>query len=267
MLETSELSDADFERIRSLIGKLAGIALAPVKRDLVYARLTRRLRALRMDRFDRYIDLVETDPEEGERFVNALTTNLTSFFREPHHFEMLAEVLKTKLRSQTVRIWSAACSTGEEPYSIAMTIYEAHAEGRASIVASDIDTTVLERAVAGIYTAEHAEALSRARLERFFERGVGANAGYVRVRNELKTVVRFAHSNLQHAAWPVEGPLDVIFCRNVMIYFDHPTQRRILERMKSLLRPGGILFTGHSEVLFRVGDLFNSIGKTAYVPT
>lgn len=265
MLETSALSDADFERVRGLIGKYAGIALAPVKRDLVYARLAKRLRALKIGSFAEYIDLVEGDPAEGERFVNALTTNLTSFFREPHHFEMLAEMFKTKLRGD-VRIWSAACSTGEEPYTIAMTAFEAHAEGRTVIVASDIDTTVLDRALKGVYGADHVAQLSRARLERFFERGIGSNAGHVRVRNEVKALVRFERSNLLDVAWPVQGPLDVIFCRNVMIYFDHSTQRRILERMRSLLRPDGILFTGHSEVLFRVGDLFATVGKTAYSP-
>lgn len=261
-------SDADFERVRRLIYAYAGISLSPGKREMVYGRLARRLRALGLASFGRYLDRVEAD-EAGEReaFVNALTTNLTAFFREPHHFPVLAELLRAA-GSRGASLWCCAASTGEEPYSIAITAVETFGSlaPPVRILASDIDTGVLRVAEAGIYPAERVEKLERERLRRFFLRGTGANAGKVRVREELRALVTFRRINLLERDWPVRGPLDAIFCRNVMIYFDRPTQLSILERFAPLLRPDGLLFAGHSESLHHAAHLFRPCGRTVYRP-
>lgn len=261
-------SDADFERVRRLIYAYAGISLSPGKREMVYGRLARRLRALGLASFRRYLDRVEAD-EAGEReaFVNALTTNLTAFFREPHHFPVLAELLRAA-GSRGASLWCCAASTGEEPYSIAITAVETFGSlaPPVRILASDIDTGVLRVAEAGIYPAERVEKLERERLRRFFLRGTGANAGKVRVREELRALVTFRRINLLERDWPVRGPLDAIFCRNVMIYFDRPTQLSILERFAPLLRADGLLFAGHSESLHHAAHLFRPCGRTVYRP-
>lgn len=258
--------DADFERVRRLIYRYAGIALSPAKRELAYGRLARRLRALGLASFAQYLDRVEAD-EEGEReaFINALTTNLTAFFREPHHFPVLAELLRG-IRGRIATVWCCAASTGEEPWSIEITAAEAFASLRppVRILASDVDSGVLKTAEAGIYAFERVEKLEPARLRRFFLRGAGANAGKVRVRDELRSLVVFRRINLLDRDWPLRGPLDAIFCRNVMIYFDKPTQRTILERFARLLCPDGLLFAGHSENFYHATDLFRLRGKTVY---
>jgi chemotaxis protein methyltransferase CheR len=256
----------DFERVRAMIYKRAGIALADSKQELVYSRLARRLRATGLTSFAVYLDELESrgDADEWEAFTNALTTNLTSFFREAHHFPILAEHIK-KLKDP-VSIWCSASSTGEEPYSIAMTLCEVFGTltPPAHIIATDIDTNVLATAQHGVYTSDKLEKLSPERAKRFFLRGKGEQAGMIRVRNELRQMVTFRQLNLLAPDWPVKGPFDVIFCRNVMIYFDKPTQGKILSRFAPLLKPDGLLFAGHSENFLYVSDLFKLRGKTVY---
>jgi chemotaxis protein methyltransferase CheR len=263
-------TSADFERVRKLIYQHAGISLSAVKQDMVYSRLARRLRATRLDSFGDYLALLEKgDEDEWEKFVNSLTTNLTSFFREPHHFPILAEHLKQLSLPSTrapIKIWCSAASTGEEPYSIAMTVVEALGSFNVpvSIMSSDLDTNVLATAERGVYPIERVEKLSPERLKRFFLKGSGAQQGYVCVRPELRQMVSFQRLNLLEPNWPVRGPLDVIFCRNVMIYFDKPTQYTILSRFAPLMHEHGLLFAGHSESFLHAADLFKSLGKTVY---
>ncbi|MGE5470002.1 MAG: CheR family methyltransferase [Bacteroidota bacterium] len=262
-------STADFERVRKLIYQHAGISLSPVKQDMVYSRLARRLRATGKHTFAEYLDALEKNAgDEWERFVNSLTTNLTSFFREPHHFPILAEHLKKLGSRRPVRIWCSAASTGEEPYSIAMTVAETFgvSTSHVSIIASDLDTNVLATADKGIYPMERVEKLSPDRLRKFFLRGSGAQEGFVSVRPELKAMIEFRRINLLDPSYSVKGPLDVIFCRNVMIYFDKPTQYKILARFAPMLQADGLMFAGHSESFLHAADLFRSLGKTVYVP-
>jgi chemotaxis protein methyltransferase CheR len=267
-----DFSERDFRRVCSLIHSRAGIALADSKRDMVYSRLSRRLRALGMDSFSGYLDWLERegeDADEWQNFVNALTTNLTSFFREEHHFEHLRQHLPTLARSGgKVRIWCSAASTGEEPYSIAITACEAFntLTPPVEILATDIDTAVLATAERGVYPLERVERLSAERKRRFFQRGTGANAGKVRVNPALKSLISYAPLNLLDARYAISGPFAAIFCRNVMIYFDKPTQRAILARMKPLLDPAGFFYAGHSESFFHAADLFKNLGRTVYVP-
>jgi len=258
----------DFERARRMIYARAGISLGPSKVNMVYSRLSRRLRALGLATVRGYLDLLEDDETAGEwqAFTNALTTNLTSFFRESHHFEILSGHLANRTSSAPVRIWCAAASTGEEPYSIAMTAVDTYRSFTppVSILATDVDTQVLATARSGVYPLERIEALGRGQQRRFFSRGIGASEGSCRVTDELRSLVRFECLNLLDPAWPIRAPLDAIFCRNVMIYFDEATQREILQRFVPLLAPDGLLFTGHSESLLRAPDLFRSCGRTVY---
>ncbi|WP_150430480.1 CheR family methyltransferase [Dechloromonas sp. CZR5] len=260
-------STADFERVRKLIYQHAGISLSPVKQDMVYSRLARRLRATGKQTFADYLDALEKNGgDEWERFVNSLTTNLTSFFREPHHFPIFAEHLRKLGNHRPIRVWCSAASTGEEPYSIAITVAETFGGNcsNVSIVASDLDTNVLATAQKGVYPIERVEKLSPERLRKFFLRGTGAQEGYVSVRPELKNMIQFQRLNLLDQSYAVKGPLDVIFCRNVMIYFDKPTQYKILARFAPMMQPDGLMFAGHSESFLHAADLFKSQGKTVY---
>lgn len=263
-------SSADFERVRKLIYQHAGISLSPVKQDMVYSRLARRLRATGKGSFAEYLDMLEKGgADEWERFVNSLTTNLTSFFREPHHFPIFAEHLKKLGTRKPIRIWCSAASTGEEPYSIAITVLETFGSNAShvSIFASDLDTNVLATAQRGVYPIERVEKLDQERLRRFFLKGTGAQDGMVSVRPELRKMIQFQRVNLLEPNWPVRGPLDVIFCRNVMIYFDKPTQYKILSRFAPMLESDGLMFAGHSESFLHAADLFRSLGKTVYALT
>lgn len=258
----------DFERVRQLIYDHAGISLNPSKQDMVYSRLARRLRATGIDNFKHYLDTLEknSDDAEWEAFVNALTTNLTSFFREPHHFPLLAEhALKHKGR-HPIALWCSAASTGEEPYTMAMTMVDAFGSFTppVTIIATDLDTNVLAKAEAGVYPVERVEKLSKDLVKRFFLKGTGAQAGFVRVRPELRAMITFRQVNLLSEDWHIRGPLDAIFCRNVMIYFDKATQLKILERFAPLLQPDGLLFAGHSESFHNAGHVFSLRGKTVY---
>ncbi|MBI5938738.1 MAG: chemotaxis protein CheR [Betaproteobacteria bacterium] len=262
-----EFTRRDFEKIRKLIYEHAGINLSDAKVDMVYSRLARRLRATGLGDFQAYLALLETnDPEEWEAFVNSLTTNLTSFFREGHHFTILKDFLKQR-RERPIHIWCCAASTGEEPYSIAMTAAEAFesASPPVKIMASDLDTNVLQKAREGIYHLDRLSKMPDAQQRRFFMRGTGSREGLARVRPELQGMIDFFQLNLLHKTWSARGPFDAIFCRNVMIYFDKPTQYQILKQMKPLLKPDGLLFLGHSEALYHASDLFRLRGQTVYV--
>jgi chemotaxis protein methyltransferase CheR len=259
-------TEQDFERVRSLIYRRAGIALADSKQEMVYSRLARRLRATGIKSFVDYLDDLEgaPDSQEWEAFTNALTTNLTSFFREAHHFPILAE--QAKKAAGPIEIWCCASSTGEEPYSIAMTLCEVFntLTPPAHVIATDIDTNVLNTAANGVYPLERLDKMSPERAKRFFQRGKGKQEGYVRVRPELRNMITFKQLNLLSSDWPVSGPFDVIFCRNVMIYFDKPTQGKILERFAPMMKPDGLLFAGHSENFLYVTNAFKLRGKTVY---
>ena len=258
---------ADFERVRKLIYGHAGISLSPAKQDMVYSRLARRLRETRLKSFGEYLDRLERgDKLEWEKFVNSLTTNLTSFFREPHHFPILAEHLKKLQGRSPIKIWCSAASTGEEPYSIAMTVVETFGSFNTpvTIVASDLDTSVLETAAKGVYAFDRVDKLSPERLNRFFIKGTGTPEGTYTVKPELRRMLSFQRLNLLEPNWAVRGPLDALFCRNVMIYFDKPTQYKILARFAPLLGDDGLLFAGHSESFLHAADVFRSLGKTVY---
>ena len=259
----------DFERVRQLIYQRAGISLHAGKQAMVYSRLSRRLRETTHRSFASYLQWLEqaVGPQaeaEWQEFVNCLTTNLTSFFREEHHFSMLADELRKLGAQRPLRIWCNAASTGEEPYSIAMTVAETlGATAPVKIMASDIDTKVLATASRGVY-ADDSRGLSPERLKRHFMRGTGPNAGYIRVKPELARLIEFRTFNLMSSSWSMGDPFDIVFCRNVMIYFDAPTQRRVLERMHGVMRPGSVLFVGHSENFTDSRDLFHLRGKTVY---
>jgi chemotaxis protein methyltransferase CheR len=272
-VRTYEFHVQDFERVRRLIYRIAGIDLNASKRNMVYSRLARRLRARGIESFGTYLDSLEQSEEfasqERQEFVNALTTNLTSFFREEHHFPVLAEFLKTIPAGRGPRIWCAAASTGEEPYSIAMTVIETLGpKTDARILATDIDTQVLATAGRGVYKEQSAQACGESRLRRFFQRGTGNNEGMARVRPDVSRLVEFGQLNLLDPGWPLMQrfgpPVDVVFCRNVMIYFNRATQRTILERIAAVLRTGGLLFAGHSENFTDCRDWFALRGKTVY---
>ena len=269
-------SAADFERVRELIYQRAGISLHAGKQAMVYSRLSRRLRETSHRSFAAYLQWLQanTGPSgdaEWQEFVNCLTTNLTAFFREEHHFHALVDDLKaiaSRSAGKPLRIWCSAASTGEEPYSIAITVVEALGSAApARIVASDIDTKVLATGQRGVYEAD-ARGLSPERMHRHFLRGKGANAGFMRVKPELAKLIEFRPFNLMSRGWTGAGglgePFDIIFCRNVMIYFDNATQRQVLQQMHGVLKPGGLLYVGHSENFTDARDLFQLRGKTIY---
>ena len=259
---------ADFERVRKLIYRKAGISLHDGKQAMVYSRLSRRLRDLGHASFGSYLQWLEqargeAAEQEWQAFINSLTTNLTSFFREVHHFPVLAAELSQRA-GRRLRIWCNAASTGEEPYSLAMTVIDTlGANADVKILCSDIDTHVLTSAERGVYPAD-ARGLSPDILRRHFLRGSGTNNGFIRVRPELQRLVEFRAFNLMDAKWPLGEPFDIVFCRNVMIYFDAPTQRSVLQRMHGVMRPQGLLFAGHSENFTESKDLFRLRGKTVY---
>ncbi|WP_220634690.1 CheR family methyltransferase [Georgfuchsia toluolica] len=265
-----EFTDDDFHRICGLIQSRAGIRLGHNKRAMVYSRLGRRLRKLNIASFKEYLDCMESGTgEEFAAFINALTTNLTYFYRETHHFSVLRSFLESGGLPRGATIWSAGCSTGEEAYSIAMVLATVRGlrPQNGQVVASDIDTSVLEHAERGVYTEERVKNVPPADLKRFFLGGMGDNAGFVKVRPELRQLITFRQINLHGTSWAVRVPVKVIFCRNVMIYFDAPSRRRILERFAAQLDPGGLLFLGHAENIADFGGVFRSLGQTAYMRT
>ncbi|NDU86216.1 MAG: chemotaxis protein CheR [Ferrovum sp.] len=260
------LTDEDFEQVRHLIHDRAGIALTEGKRELVYSRLSRRLRATGATSFGQYLKhLQSAETAEWEAFINALTTNLTSFFREAHHFDLLSQQLSSLAgRATPVTLWCSASSTGEEAYSMAITAVETLGlHPPVKIIATDIDTRVLAIAEQGIY-AEEGIKLSAERLHRFFYKGAGKQLGSVRVRPEVRSLIQFSPLNLLDRHWALPSELDAIFCRNVMIYFDKETQYQILKKMAPRLRPEGLLYAGHSENFYHAREFFRLRGKTVY---
>ncbi len=258
-------TNADFDQVQKLIYQRAGISLHDGKHAMVYSRLSRRLRDTGYQSFREYLSWLEsTDGPEWQEFINALTTNLTSFFREHHHFEIFAEYLKTKVGGAGCRVWCSAASTGEEPYSIAMTAMDALGKGKFSLTASDIDSKVLATASQGVYRLEAMKGVSPELARKYFMRGKAGNAGLVRVKPDLRQLVDFVIVNLIKDDWPFKEPFDAVFCRNVMIYFDAPTQRRVLEKIYRVMKPGALLFVGHAENFSDSKDLFVLKGKTVY---
>lgn len=265
--------DQDFSRIQALAKDHAGIHLSSAKRELVYARLARRLRQLGLKRFSQYCDLLERDGSgaEIESFSNAITTNLTSFFRESHHFAYLKTRFLPTWRSNassgsSIRIWSAGCSTGEEPYSIAMTALAELAPAEASrlkILATDVDTQVLGKAAGGIYPVDKADAFTPGMLERFWLRGRGSQEGYMRASSALRSAIDFRRHNLVSHPVP-DRNFDIVFCRNVMIYFDPPTQLAVYQKFAEALKPGGLLMVGHSEGLLNRLEQFAHCAQSTY---
>jgi chemotaxis protein methyltransferase CheR len=258
----------DFDRVRSLIYARAGISLHAGKQAMVYSRLSRRLRETGHRSFGAYLQWLEaaTGPgaaAEWQEFVNCLTTNLTSFFRESHHFDALLVDLKARA-GKPLRIWCNAASTGEEPYTIAMTVAEALGPNAdVKIVASDIDTKVLATAARGVYPID-ARGLNPGRQCQHFLRGTGENGGFMRIKPELAKLIEFRPHNLMDARWSLGEPFDLVFCRNVMIYFDNATQRRVLGQIHAAMKPKGLMYVGHSENFTDLKDSFRLRGKTIY---
>ncbi|MCG9596373.1 protein-glutamate O-methyltransferase CheR [Vibrio sp. Isolate25] len=268
--EEFELTDRDFKFIQWFMHKHAGIYFSDRKRTMVYGRISRQLRRLGLTRFSEYKLLIEQDSKERVRFINSLTTNKTQFFREYHHFEFLEKILLEEWQQQgidRVNIWSAGCSTGEEPYSFVSSLYCANAFSRfqqVEISATDLDTKVLSHAKQGIYSEEAISTIPAKYLQRCFFKGRGAQEGKIKIANGLQRYVQFEQLNLLDG-WGWQRPFDLISCRNVMIYFDKPTQEKLIRRFHQQLKPNGILFLGHSESVGSCSNIFRHLGKTIYV--
>jgi chemotaxis protein methyltransferase CheR len=265
-------TDDNFNKIRKIVIEHSGIVLSDAKRDMVYSRLVRRLRKLKITRFDDYCDLLDDpDHEEFTNFINAITTNLTSFFRENHHFEMLAdtilpEIMQRNRQTKSIRIWSAGCSTGMETYSIAMVLKEVIPENQGwdvKILATDLDTNVIETAARGIYEYDRVTGVTQERMARWFLRGPGAKSDKVKVSKELRDLITFKALNLLQP-FPFRGPIDIIFCRNVVIYFDKQTQKVLFDRFADIHAFDGYLMIGHSETLYNVTDRYKLLRNTVY---
>jgi chemotaxis protein methyltransferase CheR len=272
LLFDAKLTDAQFDRIARLVYDMAGIHLPRGKETLVHARLSRRLRALGLQDFKQYLALLDSveGAQEIPNLIDAVTTNKTSFFREPDHFDFLRDALLRRVQKAGahLRLWSAGCSSGEEPYSLAITLYDALPDPSAcdvKILATDVSHRVLEVARAAEYPAEALSDVPKEVVARHFE-PVGCPSSALclyRVRPHIRQWVRIAHLNLM-GPWPMQGPFDAILCRNVMIYFDKPTQRRLIDRFCSLLRPGGWLLVGHSESLNGVDRRLRYVQPAVY---
>jgi chemotaxis protein methyltransferase CheR len=269
-LREFEYTRTDFNHLRQLSNQHSGIQVPDDKFDMFYSRLSKRLRILGFTRFKQYCDFLQNHPEqEFTEFINAVTTNLTSFFRENYHFEYLKrtvipELLRKNLSTRQIRVWSAGCSTGEEPYSLAMTLKEQVPEDwDIKILATDLDTNVLSVAAEGVYCHDRVGSIDEQRLRRWFQRGMGEQANKFRVKNELKQIIHFRQLNLMQD-WPMKGFFDFIFCRNVLIYFDRDTKAMLAKRYAELLKDGAHLFIGHSESLHQLDVAFTLIGNTIY---
>lgn len=265
-----DFTEQDFKRVQKIVYDFAGIDLNESKINLVYNRLAKRIRLLALTSFSQYIDYVEAQGEsEFIQLINSITTNLTFFFRENHHFEYLAEqvvpsLLISNAASRQIRIWSAGCSTGEEPYSIAMILKEKVPSGwDAQVIATDLDSNVVQTGLNGVYTIDRLKGISAARQKRWFLKGSGSKDGYVKVKPELQNIIKFDQLNLM-SEWPNKESIDVIFCRNVVIYFDKSTQSKLFDRYADRLPIGGHLFVGHSESLYKVCNRFELLGQTIY---
>jgi chemotaxis protein methyltransferase CheR len=271
--EESKLSTADFNFICKFVYDSTGIVLNDSKREMVYRRLTRIVRERKLKSFSEYCRLLKTQPEkESSYFINAITTNLTSFFRENHHFEYLKNIeipslLNTAKHDKRLRFWSSACSTGEEPYSLAITLLESinssHHDWDIKILATDIDSNVLTKAKNGVYDIDRIDDLPIENYQRYFHKGTGSNENKVKTEKKLQQLITFKQLNLM-PDWPMNGPFDVIFCRNVIIYFDKATQEMLFSRYYDMLTPGGLLILGHSENLGSYQKYFENVGRTMF---
>ncbi len=263
------MTDKDFKRIAGLAGQYTGIVLGEHKRDMVYGRIARRVRKLNLDSFCNYLDFLESNPQqELSSFINVITTNLTSFFRENHHFDylqekVLSEVKRKNSAQKRIRIWSAGCSSGQEPYSIAMTLnkFGVPADWDVKILATDLDSDVLAKARAAVYSTSDIDGLEESTIKNYFQRSSGNKE--VRVKEKAAKYIHFKRLNLLEK-WPMKGPFDFIFCRNVVIYFDKPTQKVLFNRYADMLAVGGYLFIGHSENLNGICERFENLGNTIY---
>lgn len=267
------ISDDEFNKLRKFIHTHTGIALADHKRALVCARLAKRLRHHQLPSYTDYYDLlINNDPDENElvELINAITTNKTDFFREAHHFQFLSDHVFPSIRTanrRRVRLWSAGTASGEEAYTLGITVCEAFGslpDWDVKILATDIDTNVLDRAESGVYSDEILERVPVHLREKYFLRGADGNEGYVRIKPHVQDLIRFRRLNLMDESWPMQGPFDVIFCRNVLIYFDKATQRKLLMHYAKLLRPQGYLMLGHAEVIHGFEPIFHPVGHSIY---
>lgn len=261
-----ELTAHELERISQLIYQRAGIVLTHQKRDMVFNRLSRRLSELKLQGFTDYINLLMSNQNstEWQVFINSLTTNLTSFFREAYHFPILAKHARS--RGGMYHVWCAAASTGEEPWSIAITLEDAlgHSITGPRILATDIDTDVLHKAEQGVYRLSDISNLTEQQKKTWFLRGTGAQKDKVKIKQEYRNCIQFQQLNLMAAQWDIPAPFDAIFCRNVMIYFDKSSQERLMQRFATMLKPGGLLFVGHSEHFNNLHMPFRLLGQSVY---
>lgn len=265
-------SDKHFRQLSAFVTAQTGIVLSEAKKDMVYSRLSKRIRKQFAGSFDVFCKAIaDGDAAEQDYLINAITTNLTAFFREHHHFDYLIDtVIPALVRKNTttkrIRIWSAGCSTGEEAYSIAICLRETIPDiddWDIKILATDLDANVLMQAKEGTYNQERISRVEQKRVQTWFKLGSGSNDGLVRLKPELGRMIVFKRLNLLHE-WPMKGPFDFIFCRNVVIYFDKATQSQLFERFADILVEDGHVFIGHSESLYKVCDRFVSLGQTIY---
>ncbi|MFG0607342.1 protein-glutamate O-methyltransferase CheR [Vibrio mimicus] len=265
-----ELTEKDFKFIQWFMHKTVGIYLPDSKRAMVYGRLSRQMRRKGLQRFKEFRELIENDEQERIHFINTLTTNKTEFFRESHHFDFIEKALVEEWRKERVgqlRFWSAGCSTGEEPYTLVSVLESAGVLDfcpDVKIWATDLDTAVLDKARLGIYPIELQSSIPTRYLRRSFVRGVKDQQGNMKIKHYLQRHIEFRQVNLIQD-WPFREQMDLIFCRNVMIYFDRPTQEQLIERFHQQLKPGGVLMLGHSESVGRCSSLFHHLGHTIYV--
>jgi chemotaxis protein methyltransferase CheR len=265
-----EFTFEDFDYLRKLSNQHSGILVPDDKFDMFYSRLSRRVRALGLANFKQYCQYLNDNKElEFTDFINAVTTNLTAFFRENHHFgflhgKVIPDLIKKNQHSKTIKVWSAGCSTGEEPYSIAMTLMDSVPPGwTIKILATDLDTEVLATAASGVYSGERVDGLPEKQIKKCFQKGKEGQLQKVRVKSELRQLIYFKQLNLM-GEWPMKGPFDFIFCRNVLIYFDKDTKEMLAKRYGELLASKSYLFIGHSESLHQLSTDFDLIGNTIY---
>jgi chemotaxis protein methyltransferase CheR len=268
-LSMEKLSPKVFDAFKELIYRESGITLGPQKEALVASRLAKRMRALGMRSYEKYLDYVAHDTEANElvQLLDAISTNVTHFFREERHFDMLSRTIKewSDKGQREFRIWCAASSTGEEPYSLAITLSEVlPPDANFKILASDISTTVLDKAEAAVYQERHVEKIDRMVLQRYFQKGHGKASGHYRVKKELRDHLTFRRLNLSRTPFPLEGPFDMVFCRNVMIYFDNAIRQGVLDQVQRLLRPGGYFVVGHSECMTGIAEGFKVVEPAVY---
>ncbi len=270
------VSDVEFERFQALVHREAGIWLSPVKKALLAGRLAKRLRELGLASYGDYYEIVRADEAERTHMLDCICTNETHFFREPRHFEVLAECVypawqaeaDAGRRPRRIRAWSAACSTGEEPYTLAMSLLRAFPPGSGwdiEILATDLSTRVLERARQAVWPIVKSREIPPACLKAFMLRGTGSQEGRMKAGPEIRSLVRFARLNLNEEAYPAAGQFDLLFCRNVLIYFDAATKARVIDRLLGHLAPAGLLFLGHAESLGSAADRLRTVIPTVYV--